>query len=41
MLLDTRDGEGMEVRIALPNEEMVKFEQNPDIIAYASFTPAI
>ena len=41
MLLDTRDGEGMEVRIALPNEEMVKFEQNPDILAYASFTPAI
>ncbi|KAJ6425280.1 hypothetical protein OIU84_025950 [Salix udensis] len=41
MLLDTRDGEGMEVRIALPYEEMVKFEQNPDILAYASFTPAV
>uniref|UniRef100_A0A6N2K8G3 Uncharacterized protein n=1 Tax=Salix viminalis TaxID=40686 RepID=A0A6N2K8G3_SALVM len=41
ILLDTRDGEGMEVWMTLSPEEMVKFEQNPDVLAYASFPPAI
>ncbi|EEF51845.1 stemmadenine O-acetyltransferase [Ricinus communis] len=39
-LLDTKDGQGIEAWIGLPKEVMSKFEQNPDICTYASFTPA-
>ncbi|CAK7322760.1 unnamed protein product [Dovyalis caffra] len=41
ILLDTRDCEGIEAWVTLSKEEMVKFEQKPDILAYASFCPTI
>ncbi|KAJ6908723.1 hypothetical protein NC651_018950 [Populus alba x Populus x berolinensis] len=40
-LLDTRDGEGIEAWVTLPEEAMLKFEKNPDILAYASVSPGI
>ncbi|KAJ4700707.1 Vinorine synthase-like [Melia azedarach] len=36
-LLATRDGEGVEAWIGLPTEEMAKFEQHPDVLAFSSF----
>ncbi|CAK7322759.1 unnamed protein product [Dovyalis caffra] len=39
--LDTRDGEGVEAWVTLSEEAMVKFEKNPDILAYASSSPSI
>ncbi|KAH7557117.1 hypothetical protein ACOSP7_026536 [Xanthoceras sorbifolium] len=41
ILLDTRDGEGIETWVGLPGVDMAKFKQNPDILAYASFNPSI
>jgi len=38
-LLDTRDGEGIEAWVTLSEEAMLKFEKNPDILAYASVSP--
>ncbi|KAJ6917581.1 hypothetical protein NC652_019805 [Populus alba x Populus x berolinensis] len=40
-LLDTRDGEGIEAWVTLSEEAMLKFEKNPDILAYASVSPRI
>ncbi|KAF2314164.1 hypothetical protein GH714_023818 [Hevea brasiliensis] len=37
ILIDTKDGQGIEAWVSLPKEDMVKFEQNPGICAYASF----
>ncbi|KAJ0110687.1 hypothetical protein Patl1_02835 [Pistacia atlantica] len=36
MLLDTCDGEGIEVWMGLSKEDMAKFEQDPGILAYSS-----
>lgn len=41
VLIDTKDGEGIEAWIGLCNEDMAKFEKNPSICAYASFNPSI
>ncbi|KAK9206024.1 hypothetical protein WN943_016295 [Citrus x changshan-huyou] len=40
MLLDTRDGKGVEAWVGLPINDMPKLEQDPDILTYASFTPS-
>ncbi|XVF49685.1 hypothetical protein PTKIN_Ptkin04bG0032900 [Pterospermum kingtungense] len=39
ILLDSSDGNGIEAWIGLPKEEMTKLEQDPGILAYASFNP--
>ena len=36
-LLDTCDGKGVEAWVAMSKEEMLKFEQDSQVIAYASF----
>ncbi|XVE56641.1 hypothetical protein DITRI_Ditri04bG0026800 [Diplodiscus trichospermus] len=41
ILLDTRDGKGIEAWIGLTKEEMAKLEQDHGILAYASFNPSI
>lgn len=41
IFLDTKDGEGIEAWIGLSEEDMVKFEQDPGILTYASFSPSI
>ncbi|XVF49692.1 hypothetical protein PTKIN_Ptkin04bG0033600 [Pterospermum kingtungense] len=41
IFLDTSDGSGIEAWIGLPKEEMTKLEQDPGILAYASFIPTI
>ncbi|ESR56362.1 hypothetical protein CICLE_v10020052mg [Citrus x clementina] len=40
MLLDTRDGKGVEAWVGLPINDMPKLEQDPGILTYASFTPS-
>ncbi|KAL3585024.1 hypothetical protein D5086_011891 [Populus alba] len=37
----TKDGEGIEAWIGLSEEDMVKFEQDPGILTYASFSASI
>lgn len=37
MLLDTRDGKGVEAWVGLPQNDMLKFEQDHGILTYASF----
>ncbi|XP_065859713.1 stemmadenine O-acetyltransferase-like [Euphorbia lathyris] len=39
--IDTKDGEGIEAWVTLPKKDMVKFQQNPNLCAYASFNPII
>jgi shikimate O-hydroxycinnamoyltransferase/omega-hydroxypalmitate O-feruloyl transferase len=41
VFLDTKDGEGIEAWIGLSKEDMVKFEQDPGILTYASFSASI
>ncbi|GKU91351.1 hypothetical protein SLEP1_g5236 [Rubroshorea leprosula] len=41
ILLDASDGQGIEAWIGLTEEEMTKLEQDPEILAYASFRPSI
>ncbi|KAK0595059.1 hypothetical protein LWI29_003081 [Acer saccharum] len=36
-LIDTCDGKGVEAWVAMSKEEMLKFEQDSQVIAYASF----
>ncbi|XP_050222831.1 stemmadenine O-acetyltransferase-like [Mercurialis annua] len=38
VFIDAKDGEGIEVWISLPKEDMVAFEHNPEILHYASIT---
>ncbi|GLT71025.1 hypothetical protein SLA2020_430700 [Shorea laevis] len=40
ILLDASDGQGIEAWIGLTEEEMTKLEQDPEILAYASFRPS-
>ncbi|EEF51843.1 stemmadenine O-acetyltransferase [Ricinus communis] len=40
IFIDSKDGQGIEAWVSLPKEDMAKFEQNPDICAYASFKPS-
>ncbi|KAK3206627.1 hypothetical protein Dsin_020673 [Dipteronia sinensis] len=37
----TRDGKGIELWIQLPEQDMALFEQDPTILAYASFNPSV
>ncbi|XP_065860974.1 stemmadenine O-acetyltransferase-like [Euphorbia lathyris] len=41
ILIDTKDGEGIEAWVTLPKEDMAKFQQIPYICSYASFNPTI
>ncbi|XVF08753.1 hypothetical protein REPUB_Repub07fG0030000 [Reevesia pubescens] len=41
IFLDTKDGKGIEAWIGLTKEEMTKLEQDPGILAYASFNSSI
>ncbi|KAK4837882.1 hypothetical protein QYF36_009209 [Acer negundo] len=41
ILSDTGNGEGIEVWVGLSEDDMAKFEKNPDILAYASINPSI
>ncbi|KAL5751642.1 hypothetical protein ACOSQ2_022149 [Xanthoceras sorbifolium] len=38
-LMDTSDGAGIEAWVFMSKEEMAKFEQDPGVVAYASFNP--
>ncbi|OMP09460.1 Transferase [Corchorus olitorius] len=38
--LDSPDGEGIQVWLTLPPEEMVKLEQDPGMLAFATFKPS-
>ncbi|KAK3192929.1 hypothetical protein Dsin_024239 [Dipteronia sinensis] len=40
-LLDTCDGQGVEVWVRLSKEQMIRFQQDPAILAYASFNPTL
>ncbi|XP_065860873.1 stemmadenine O-acetyltransferase-like [Euphorbia lathyris] len=39
ILIDTKDGEGIEAWVTLSKEDMAKFQQIPYICSYASFNP--
>lgn len=41
VFFDTRDGKGIELWIRLPEQDMAIFEQDPIILAYASFNPSV
>ncbi|KAK2640942.1 hypothetical protein Ddye_022705 [Dipteronia dyeriana] len=41
VFFDTRDGKGIELWIQLPEQDMAVFEQDPTILAYASFNPSV
>ncbi|CAK7345068.1 unnamed protein product [Dovyalis caffra] len=41
IFLDTKDGKGIEAWIGLSKDDMVKFEKNPSILTYASFSPSM
>jgi hypothetical protein len=41
IFLDTKDGEGIEAWIGVSKEDTVKFEQDPGILTYASFSASI
>ncbi|XP_065859705.1 stemmadenine O-acetyltransferase-like [Euphorbia lathyris] len=41
ILIDTKDGKGIEAWVTLPKENMAKFQQIPYICSYASFNPTI
>ncbi|KAG6670898.1 hypothetical protein I3843_Q030300 [Carya illinoinensis] len=40
-LMDTRDGSGIEAWITLSKEDMALFEQEKDLLEYASFNPTV
>ncbi|KAG2701847.1 hypothetical protein I3843_06G058900 [Carya illinoinensis] len=40
-LMDTRDGSGIEAWITLSEEDMALFEQEKDLLEYASFNPTV
>ncbi|KAK4852752.1 hypothetical protein QYF36_026786 [Acer negundo] len=39
VLLDSSDGEGIDAWVGLSKQDMAKFQQDPNIITYASFSP--
>ncbi|CAK7345066.1 unnamed protein product [Dovyalis caffra] len=41
IFLDTKDGKGIDAWIGLSKEDMIKFEKNPSILTYASFSPSM
>ncbi|XP_065866751.1 stemmadenine O-acetyltransferase-like [Euphorbia lathyris] len=41
VVIDTKDGEGIEAWVGLPKEDMAKFQRIPHICSYASFNPTI
>ncbi|XP_023638847.1 BAHD acyltransferase BIA1 [Capsella rubella] len=41
MLMDSKDGQGIEALVTLPEENMMCFEQNTELLAYASMNPSV
>lgn len=41
MLIDSKDGQGIEALVTLPEENMSSFEQNTDLLAFASLNPSV
>lgn len=41
LLMDTRDGQGIEALVTLSEEDMAVFERDEDLIAFASFNPDV
>ncbi|CAN6684321.1 unnamed protein product [Malus baccata var. baccata] len=41
LLMDTRDGEGIEASLTLKEEDMAKFESNKELLSYASVNPPV
>ncbi|ESQ55975.1 hypothetical protein EUTSA_v10025210mg [Eutrema salsugineum] len=41
MLIDSKDGQGIEAFVTLPEENMSSFEQNQELLAFASLNPSV
>ncbi|CAH8276571.1 unnamed protein product [Arabidopsis lyrata] len=41
MLVDSKDKKGIEAFVTLPEENMLSFEQNPELLAFASLNPSV
>ncbi|KAG7542898.1 Transferase [Arabidopsis thaliana x Arabidopsis arenosa] len=41
MLIDSKDGQGIEAFVTLSQENMSSFEQNPELLAFASLNPSV
>ncbi|AEE83591.1 HSR201 like protein [Arabidopsis thaliana] len=41
MLIDSKDGQGIEAFVTLPEENMSSFEQNPELLAFATMNPSV
>lgn len=41
MLIDSKDGRGIEAFVTLPEENMSLLEQNPELLAFASLNPCV
>ncbi|CAH8267214.1 unnamed protein product [Arabidopsis lyrata] len=41
MLIDSKDGQGIEAFVTLPEENMMSFEQNTELLAFASVNPSV
>uniref|UniRef100_A0A1J3IWU5 BAHD acyltransferase n=1 Tax=Noccaea caerulescens TaxID=107243 RepID=A0A1J3IWU5_NOCCA len=41
ILMDSKDGQGIEAFVTLPEENMSSFEQNPELLGFASLNPSV
>ncbi|EOA15505.1 hypothetical protein CARUB_v10004825mg [Capsella rubella] len=41
ILIDSKDGQGIEAFVTLPEENMLAFEQNQELLAFASLNPTV
>ncbi|XP_016648487.1 PREDICTED: BAHD acyltransferase At5g47980-like [Prunus mume] len=41
ILMDTKDGDGLEASLTLKEEDMTKFENNKELLEYASLNPSV
>ncbi|XP_020416893.1 BAHD acyltransferase At5g47980-like isoform X3 [Prunus persica] len=41
VLMDTKDGDGLEASLTLKEEDMTKFENNKEVLEYASLNPSV